>query len=739
MKPVSPLRPAIRAILLFTVFALPLLVNLWGWDRVEMPRITLLKVSVLVCYLLWVCQPNFRMPTIRINSILIPLVMVAGISTALSVNGVRSYAETVNLLAYVGFFYLIYAGARDPGFRRQLATALLASAFVIGLYGVGQHWGYDPLHWRVPAHVLRKTFSTFGNRIFLAAYFAMLIPLALVAAATAKRRGVQALALVTLLLITACLLFSYSRAGWGAAVVGLAVLLPLVARSRVPGVLRACLLCLGLMALLAVGAEVLDRLSGESMVARVGTIVGGQESSAAYHNVHWGTTFQMMGSMSTSSAVHRGLPALTRALLGWGPGTYDLVLPEFAYVNEMAVVTPTTGVPYQNPHCDLLLMGATLGLIGLVLWVRLMVRVCFLSQSVIKRMPRDESLAMAGWIACFAAYLAQSMFTPRVVGTQMLLWACLGVICAAVANVLPGFAKEQEEAEKAPSSLPTWGRRLVAALLLVVAVFPANASQFRPALREKSLDSRFAPSWLVPLAADYHLKRAVRLRDAGDFDAAFKQHQTSISYEPLRSVLWYSTGETCLAAARTSPEHWRSWMIVAQRCYQYLINNDPSEGLAHKELGNALFVGGLLSAESAEARAKDGSGVEQPSSPAQQWFKGSESEYRKCIALWPRISSVHHGLAKALQAQGRTEDALQTYLRAIELGSTWGEPEANLGSLYWRLGLPKPAIFCLKLALRQSPQDNPFLDRYHKLLKEMEAAVKQGNTDPTLLERPNLF
>lgn len=734
----SPLRPTVRALLLVTAFLLPLLVSLWTWDRTEVPRMTLLRGVTLLGYLLWVCQPNFRMPTVRTSRLLLPLVLAAGLSAAYSIHQGQSIVELLGLLTYVAYFYLVYAAARDLRFTTQLTAVLVASAFIMAVYGVGQHWGFDPLHWRVPREALIQVFSTFGNRIYMAGYLAMLMPLALAWAVVEDRRSRRTFALLTYELMALCLLFSAGRAGLGAALGALLLLTALCRYRPVPGARRTCVLGLVLLGASWAATQTLDHYAGkQTMAARLGALGPGHESVSDRWELARAAV-RAVGSDSTSSALGSPAERLPRALLGWGPGTFDLLAPWFTEDDLIGSSSPTAGVPALNPHGDLLLVAAAQGLAGLFLWLRLLVGTAVSSWQAFRRgtaarsdgspQAAAEGMLLAAWMACGTGYVLQSLVTPRVVGTQFLFWTCLAVLASGAARRLPGFAEDPPQAEAACSSVPVWGRRLLAGGLVLLLLLPANLPQLPEALAQRRLDTRLAPSLIAPLLADYHLRRALDLRDAGRFEEAFRHHQAAVAHEPGRRVLWLSLGDTCRRAAEAEFPHSKGWLVAAQRAYQYLIRSTPKDGLAHKGLADTLFLADRLT--EAARRESLGSagpwlGVRQRASASSPWLRGAEAEYRKTLQLWPRIATGHYGLAKALQAQGRFSEAEEEYLTAIELGSGWGEPEAYLGWLYWRRGLRRSAIACMELALKRAPGRNPYFRRYQQYLRQMRAEAAQ--------------
>jgi tetratricopeptide (TPR) repeat protein len=80
-----------------------------------------------------------------------------------------------NVFPYLLYFSVVAARLRTRAQIERLIWTLTATSILISVYGVGQHWGVDPL--RATPTLVDRVGLTFGNPIFGAAYLIMTIPL----------------------------------------------------------------------------------------------------------------------------------------------------------------------------------------------------------------------------------------------------------------------------------------------------------------------------------------------------------------------------------------------------------------------------------------------------------------------------------------------------------------------------------------------------------------------------------
>jgi len=88
---------------------------------------------------------------------------------------IRVYG-TYNTLCYAILFFLIILNLRSARQLERLITVVLLASLPVALYGMLQHFGFDPIF---PEYDFRsRVVSTIGNPIFLGAYLIMVIPFA---------------------------------------------------------------------------------------------------------------------------------------------------------------------------------------------------------------------------------------------------------------------------------------------------------------------------------------------------------------------------------------------------------------------------------------------------------------------------------------------------------------------------------------------------------------------------------
>jgi tetratricopeptide (TPR) repeat protein len=91
----------------------------------------------------------------------------------------------------------------------------------------------------------------------------------------------------------------------------------------------------------------------------------------------------------------------------------------------------------------------------------------------------------------------------------------------------------------------------------------------------------------------------------------------------------------------------------------------------------------------------------------QQMGRLSEAarEFRRAIALNPRLAHAHFSLANVLEQSGRIDEAIAAYERAAALEPGYGNVYYNLGGLYVKKGLLQQALTAYLRHLEFNPRD----------------------------------
>jgi len=138
---------------------------------------------------------------------------------------------TYSALSYIVIFALVASHLRSQAQLDRLMTTVIITSLPVGLYGIIQHYGRDPLPWA--GDVQTRVASSLGNAIFVASYLIMAIPptlARLLNAMTAILREERAswgntllgaIYLVILVVDVIAVVFSGSRGPWLGLLIGL--------------------------------------------------------------------------------------------------------------------------------------------------------------------------------------------------------------------------------------------------------------------------------------------------------------------------------------------------------------------------------------------------------------------------------------------------------------------------------------------------------------------------------------
>lgn len=178
----------IRVILILIVIIIPLFFWLPLYSTFDLSKLTILYTLSLIILALWLikaiasrevylCQTPLNIPILAFLGINIVCTLTS-VSPCISLFGF--YKRYEGLLAITNYIFLFYAVVNFMNTQKlvlRLIKTMLMVAVVISIYGIFQHFGYDPFKWSFSAK--ERVFGTFGNPVFLSAYLIMVIPLGL--------------------------------------------------------------------------------------------------------------------------------------------------------------------------------------------------------------------------------------------------------------------------------------------------------------------------------------------------------------------------------------------------------------------------------------------------------------------------------------------------------------------------------------------------------------------------------
>lgn len=187
---------------LAAVVTVPLFFNIYTARTFEPDKITLLRSIVGIMVLAWIIMvveqgigntdnasvswserirrwvklPLF-LPTLLLVLIYI-ISTIFSISPKVSLWGSYQRLQgTYSALSYIVVFALMAGTMRARSQVDRLITVIIITSVPVGLYGIIQRYGLDPLPWA--GDVTRRVASNMGNPIFVASYLIMIIPVTL--------------------------------------------------------------------------------------------------------------------------------------------------------------------------------------------------------------------------------------------------------------------------------------------------------------------------------------------------------------------------------------------------------------------------------------------------------------------------------------------------------------------------------------------------------------------------------
>lgn len=145
----------------------------------------------------------------------------------------RSHGGLLSTISYLVLYWAFVSNLFEQRYVHKMLIASIMSATLVSLYGIGQHFGVDAEYW--VQNVRARVFSSMGQPNWLAAYLVALIPVSLSYFIFEKRLGYKLAYLFTTAIMFLSFLFTASRSGLLAIVIGMILYAALVYGKRVHG------------------------------------------------------------------------------------------------------------------------------------------------------------------------------------------------------------------------------------------------------------------------------------------------------------------------------------------------------------------------------------------------------------------------------------------------------------------------------------------------------------------------
>jgi len=618
---------------LLIALALPLYFNVYSSRTFEPDKVALFRSLVVVMAGAWligrlVGRPAAPAARVWPRPLLFLVLALAGtwllatatsLSPRISLWGSYEWRQgSYTLLCYLALFGLAAARLRSLDQSDRLLIAILFASLPVSLYGIVQYAGLDPLPWQ--AAVENRAVSTLGHPNFLGAYLVMVAPLAAVRLLAAKNTAGR-LAFGGLLAVQGlCLLLTFSRSGWLAALGSGLVFLFLLAWIR--GRLRLFWRAAAIVTLFVSGVFLLAYADPGGLVSAspfepLHSALRGKSAAARIRFLEW----QAVPSLIAS-----------RPALGYGPDTFPLAFSR-VYPAEMTVYGGPNATG-EHAHNQILDLAVDAGIVGAVLYLAVIAAVVVRGLAALRRTTDSgRRLLLAGLISAVVACLLQHQLSFLTVTPAAFLWLYLGWI-----ESLAPRAEPLPETER-----PVPARRL--ALGPLVAIVAVGALGL------------IVVTNLLPVVADLYAARGKDLAEAAKWDDSVTAYQRALHLAPGQDRYYALLAQSYLASSERKDTFGQAEEALAQavRLSPYDLNYALDQAELYYRWGAAIDPSRLALALDACQRA---------------------------AVLSPTDPRIYVGWGRILQTQGWWQAAVERYNAAIDLDPLYVPAYTALGDLY---------------------------------------------------------
>jgi O-antigen ligase len=593
----------------------------------------------------------------RIHVIAVTFGTVVVIATIMSLSPYTSLVGSVNrrqgmltILSLVSIFLVVSTQLRTRAQLTRLVVVLLVSSGLVSLIGIVEHYVPSFSHWFLSTTYTQRVAATTGNALSLSGYLGMAIPFTLTTGVLVYRRragfpcsGLVFTALAGLLTVQLwCLVLSiYSFVLLlylvpGAMFVALFTLLQV--RRRV--VVYAAL---GLLTALVVSGLAIVLPQWQNAVAGTpphapGTRVDVETEPYLRSNLYGRARYWVYALNVLPQSISDPQPGddapLLRPLVGYGPETYTIVTQKHFPPERRTGMT--SGATFRdNPHNHYLYLAATVGLLGLGLWLALVLGCGVILYRLLRRKGTASPPALYALAAgCgVAGFLAHAMFNPIALAEESLYWPCLALIPALAAQRHLRSTDMDVPGQSGAPSTPPSSRTALALLLVVLAAVGGVLSARNP------------------LLAEVAMRDAIVMSASGDPNTVF-MYSRATELQPHESTYWGALGGYAHGIAlRAQGEAKATILELSLIALRQARDNEPLLTFWHYQLGDALLYAA--------------------SSTGQSTVDDAVESYQRALGLSPRNAVLANRIAVAHMVGGEWDGAALALQEATQFDPAW--------------------------------------------------------------------
>jgi tetratricopeptide (TPR) repeat protein len=452
---VSIYKQALEITWLAIIFLVPLFFNPLSHQACYLNKTLLLQFLVISMLAFWVAdwilsQTSYKGIKWRdiFNSPLYLSILIFGLltilATAVSITPAISFwgsyfrkAGLLTLICWILFFLILAQQLRNRTQILRAIYALLLSSGIVSVIGILQHFfpGILP-----NLECTGRIFSTVGNALSLSGFLAIVIPFNLALSVylwSRRKEGNNARILISLVILLALQLWCLWLAQYSITIllyiiapIIFVILLGIVKRKRLMLSLGALsLIALGIIAGLLLAPLLLSTPTTEAPEPEDSKPVPISEDlglqTLGWRVQYWHSAIDIVIKSPKVPFSNDRLHDFRR-LIGYGPETFivtfQLFLPE-------KMEEPLLSVPLTRPHNHYLYLATTIGLLGLMSFLSILVAFFYLCFRYLSKAKTDiAKLVLIAMVAGMVQYMTDIFFNPSTISTELVFWLSLSFI-----------------------------------------------------------------------------------------------------------------------------------------------------------------------------------------------------------------------------------------------------------------------------------------------------------------------
>lgn len=667
--------------LLVLTFLLPLIYSPYSYSFFEIPKLFLLRTVTIISSTAWVIkiinEGRFELKKTLVGPFWLLFLATSCIATILSINRHISiygelyrYEGLLTLANYAVLFFIVLNYFDNQQAKQTWLNCLMGSALIVSLLSIFQRFG---LTIAVSQDAFgSRSFATFGNPLYLGAFFTLSIPLTasylLIKIGEEEESESHFLLsgwfwIITVLIAlqVGALITTFSRGAWLGLSAGLTVFILLSKRDLV---LYYRQLVPSLAIIIIITSSIFGLLSLSANNSHASTNIS--ERALSTFEITEGTSGNRLYIWKMSLPMISGRP-----FFGYGLDSYGIVFQKFRPSDWYKKITEQA-VP-DKAHNDLLQVAVGQGATGLITYIALIgAFFVALILGIRKSKSAFERIFLIGVISATIAYLVQLQFSFSVISVAPLFWMLAGIgLSNNISQTNRMNYKFEIDLPKSISfKMSIFIAVLISSLYLLMTIFLAFIADFYVMRGHNQL-------------ASHHYMESI-----DDFNKAISLNSAEVKYYLFLKDAYFA--EYKLTKSKADAEKIFYILDKAEKLDPYQTQIYFSRGNLYREMAGKSN---------------------------QQFLMKAIEKYKKILKYDPNNSDAYFNIAIAYFDTQNYDSAISYWKKTVNLNPKDEQAYIALGESYTIKGQHDEAKEAFEAALRINPYNTYTKERLHDITK----------------------